>query len=146
MRHVLLATTGSDDCRRAEEFAVSYCAREAMPLRIIHAVDSSLEHYGQVDTLATEGDRHSFIGHARHQESFDATERLQRVMAHARAFNVDYELYIEWDAPLYCIVKQARRDGSELLVIGGKRKRFNPFSLSRSLMRKAPCAVKQIHE
>lgn len=143
-KNVLLATTGRDNCLKAEEYALSYCAENAATLGIVHVVESDLSHYGQVDSLATEGDRSDFIIHARRQEEYDVRQRLERVTARAEALNVDYELYIEWDAPLYCITKHVRETRSELLVIGGEKKRFNPFSLSHCLTRKVPCQVRKI--
>ncbi|MBG0790170.1 MAG: universal stress protein [Desulfovibrionaceae bacterium] len=144
MRNILLATTGENHCRSAEDYAVSYCARTGAILGVIYATDSDLAHYGQVDPLATEGDRRDFITHASWQETEHAQERLERICAKAQSLNVDYELYIERKAPLYCIVQRAKENNPELLVVGGRRSRYNPFSLVRSLARKAPCEVRQI--
>lgn len=144
MRNILLATTGENHCLSAEEYAVSYCARTGAVLGVIHATDSDLAHYGRVDALATEGDRHDFIRYSSWRETEDARRRLERVCAKASALNVEYELYIERKAPLYCIVQRVRLNNPELLVIGGSRNRYNPFSLVRCLARKAPCEVRQV--
>ncbi|MGE4505131.1 MAG: universal stress protein [Desulfovibrionaceae bacterium] len=145
MKNILLATTGTSQCRKAEDYALEYCLHHGATLRIIHVVEPQLDHYGLVDSLATETDRHDFIDHTRKLEMPSIQERLERILNQAKALGIKYELYIQWDAPLYSIVKQARKENVELLVIGGREKRFNPFSLAMSLTRKAPCQVKQVY-
>jgi nucleotide-binding universal stress UspA family protein len=144
MGGILLATTGSAKCRRAESYALDYCQRNNTLLTVIHVVEPGLAHYGEVDTLATEGDRSDFINHVRRQELSEAQRCLTRLTEEADSRNIHYRLYIEWKSPLYCIVKQIRLTAPELLVVGGRRSRRNPFCLVRCLNRKAACAVRQV--
>ena len=144
MNNILLATAGNSDCRRAEDYALDYCQRHGVSLNIVHCIQSSLSHYGLVDSLATEGDRSDFIEYSQSKECLEAECRLTRVTGKARSRNIHYQLYIEWKSPLYSILRCIRHCQSALLVVGGKEKRHYPFSLVNCLKRKATCAVMQI--
>jgi nucleotide-binding universal stress UspA family protein len=144
MSGILLATDGGLHCKRAEDYALDHCRRHGTPLDIIHVVEHGLSHYGQVDSLASEGDRSDFIAHVRRQQPAGAGRRLARAANAAVSGNIHYRLYIEWESPLYSILRHIRRNEPELLVMGGGRTRRNPFSLARRLGRKASCAVRQV--
>jgi nucleotide-binding universal stress UspA family protein len=146
MKTILLATTGSDRCTCAEDYALNYCAKNRTSLEIVHVVETSLSHYGLIDSLATEIDRHDFIAHARQQELPEVECRLARLIDKARGMNISCRVHVGWQAPLYCILKRLKQNNARLLVVGGRKKRLNPFSLVNCLRRKACCTVRQIFE
>ncbi|WP_462327934.1 universal stress protein [Desulfobaculum sp.] len=141
---IVLATTGGQCCKNAEDYALAYCAKNSASLGIVHVVESSLSHYGLVDSLATEGDRHDFIRHARTQEMPEVERRLARLISRAEAMHIPYKLHVGWQSPLYCILKQLQENNAQMLIVGSKHSRPNPFSLTSCLRRKAPCDVRQI--
>ncbi|WFS63099.1 universal stress protein [Pseudodesulfovibrio thermohalotolerans] len=144
MDSILLATTGEAHCMRAEDYALKYCALNRTSLDIIHVVEDNLSHYGMIDSLATEGDRRDFIAYSQKVERPEVERRLARITGKAESMNINYRLYIEWKSPLYCILKHIRHVKSQLLVVGGRKRRHNPFSLVRCLSRKASCEVMQV--
>lgn len=75
---VALAASGSNHAESAELFAFGYCLKNMIDeLLIIHVVDTSLAHVGEVDQLASDNCNPEIVGDFNRKEE-DTTQKLQK--------------------------------------------------------------------
>lgn len=143
MKNIILASNGKKSCRSAEEHALLECKKHGATLSIVHVVDCGLEHYGQVDQLATEIDKAGFISYVRAVSRKEAENYFVPLVKRARQDNIDVTLYLE-DGGLAETL--ARFDaGADLVIIGGKRPLFcKKTTRFRALSKRLNCPVRQV--
>lgn len=122
MKHILLASKGKSTCAAAEEFALAECQRHGATLSVVHVVDYGLEHYGQVDQLATEIDKADFIEYVRAVSIDDARQRFFPLLEKAREKNVRATLYLEDDELIGSLSRH--ENDADMVIIGGKKSLF----------------------
>ena len=145
-KKVLLATKGTPSCSNAEKSAISYCRANDAELVVLHIVDSSLKHFGQIDPLATEIDKSYFVEYIDRLCEYEAKERLESLKSLADLSAIPHQLRICDGSPLQTIVQTVSEVKPELLIIGGKaRPAYRFFSLSNRIHRKVRCPVQQVH-
>lgn len=145
MQHIILATTGNETCKNAEAFALNYCTQHGAALSVIHVINCSLEHYGQVDQLATEIDKDTFVNYVVKLCREEAMIKLETFLTKVEHLQISNRLFLGSGNPLDCIVQTVESANPEFVVIGGRaRSRLHVFSLFRKIRRKVACPVHQI--
>lgn len=143
MKYILLATSGDQNCRGAEVYALGKSRQTGATLVILHIVKNTLRHYGEVDPLATEGDRKDFIHYVDELTRREVEEQFAGLLAEADRYGVTAELIIE-EGRLEDSLK-AQEERVQLIVLGGRKSSFfRKTARYRSLARKLNCPVRYV--
>ncbi|MFV0439521.1 MAG: universal stress protein [Desulfopila sp.] len=143
MKYILLAASGEQDCRDAEIYALGKSRQTGAPLVILHVIENELSHYGEVDPLATEGDRRDFLAYVDALAVREARERFADLLAEADEYGITAELIIE-SGRLEESLK-ARENRAQLVILGGRKPLFfQETARYRRLSRKLKCPIRHV--
>ena len=122
LNHLLLATDGSKSAQKVEDFAFQLSGNYGAKLTIVYALDDSLCHYGEVDTLAPLEARESFISYVIDEQK-EVADKLAKALLEkaAKNNNAKYELKVRQGEPLDVIAAIAKEENVDVILVGGKR-------------------------
>ncbi|MEK6681859.1 MAG: universal stress protein [Nitrospirota bacterium] len=145
MQKILLATNGKEPAKKAEKYAINLAAEEKLPLTIIYVRDSIWYRFSEeVDWLSTHRARRDF---QKYMEKYtDAEEerlfsRLEKILTEK---GINFEMIALSGNPADEIVKYAKENGIDLIIIGEKEKKgFARLfgTTSAKIVKKARCKV-----
>lgn len=118
MKNIILASDGKTSCRAAEEHAIQECMKHGAALSIVHVLDYSLEHYGQIDQLATEVDKRDFVNYIHSVSHKEARQYFTPLLEKAQHNKIDTTLYLEEGQLSDCLARLETT--ADLIIIGGK--------------------------
>ena len=145
MKNILLATNGKKNSRHAEAFAISQCRRHGATLSVAYVLDCDLQHYGQIDQLATEVDKTDFINYVHQQAELEARSLSISWQEKAKQNNIDVQVYLGGGKLANFISQTAADLKADVVIIGGRAPRlFTNSRLSRKLSQNTSCPVRHI--
>ena len=145
MQKILLATNGKESAKKAEDYAINFAAENRLPLTIIYVRDSIWHRFSEeVDWLSTHRARKDFQKYM--EEYTDADEaalfsRLEKILTEK---GISFEMTALSGNPADEIVRYAKENGFELIIIGEKEKKgFARIfkSTSERISKTAKCRV-----
>lgn len=144
-KRIFCVVDGTKKTVNAENWAFEKCCAEGYQLDLLYVVDSNLEHYGQVDILATDSDKSDFIAYI--QKTADREARAYKVVAE-RKFedqNIVGKVHLQTGDLIENIVKLCSLWQPECIVVGGKSSFLSQHSsLEKTLIARTKRQVHRI--
>ena len=122
-QHILLATDGSENAHKAENYAMQLNASCGAKLTVVHVLDDKLCHYGKVDTLAPLEARESFISYVIEEQQEASQEILEELNTKAKNTGASFDFKLKQGVPLEQIALTAKEENVDLIIIGAQRSR-----------------------
>lgn len=119
---ILLATNGSESSAKAEEYALHLAKIEEAVLNVVIVMDDSLCHYARVDTLIPAAAGDEFIEYVISERKSEALSIIKRFSALADNEGIVFDFSIRQGNPVKEILGISSETGTDLLIIGGKRR------------------------
>lgn len=138
---IVLATSGSLQCRKAEEYAVSLSNKLKKPLHVIHVTNIKMARYGIIEPLAPDICSKQFSKYITDQ----ADETLNNVLVRIKKLETMADLAIHFHSlqgdPVKKIQQFISQQKVETILVIGKEKQGQCFfrikpDLSKKLMQK----------
>lgn len=118
-KRVALAASGSNHAKSAELFAFGYCLKNMIDeLLVIHVVDTSLTHYGDVDQLASGNCKAEFVDYINEAAEENAQTLQKRLEENAKEFGVSLRWLTVTGKIVEQITKSVLENDISTLIIG----------------------------
>ncbi len=145
INHILLATNGSEESQKAEDYALYLAKLSNAELTVLYVFDNRLIHYGQVDQLVTEKTKEQFISYVNEKNDSESNQILKHFSQKAENEGVFYSTCIRSGPPDKEIVAAVMENPVDLLVLGGGKQSGKGIMPSSGtvgkLLKKCPCPV-----
>jgi nucleotide-binding universal stress UspA family protein len=145
INHILLATDGTGEALKAEDYALYLARISGAALTVLYVDDNRLMHYGQVDQLVTEKTKEQFITYISEKNQAERCRVLDNFSKKAQQEGVLFSSIIRSGAPDKEIAAAASENSVDLLIIGGRGAAGHSIlpssGVAGKLLKKSPCPI-----
>ena len=135
---ILLPTDFSECSDVAAKYAMAFAESLDASLRVIHVLEDPEVYARKMESLAV-------VPELRNRMMQQAQQQLQMLLTDVERTKFDAQLVVRWGAPFVEIIRYARTQNVDLIVMGthgrGPIAQMLLGSVAQKVVRKAPCPV-----
>lgn len=135
LKHILLASHGTDGARAAEKLAYSFCGPGAVLHHLIVVPDLWKGMQGD-DWLNNASTRAAFGRYLESQLEQEVRGHIRQMMQEAKKRRIRYRYEVVQGKPVDCLIRRAAKGPADLVVLGSPRPKGRTGLRSRMLEEK----------